>query len=75
MKVCIVQEDETTPYKVVYASMSETPYRILKDNGVFYETRDIFLNGKIIDNGNILKPLSSFKFQENTAFIAVRKKM
>ena len=73
MKVCLIQEDE--PYKVVYASMSETPYRILRENSVFYETRDVFLNGQKIIGDNILKPLNNFRFQEGAIFISVRKKM
>lgn len=75
MKVCLIQEDEHSPYKVIYASPSETPYRILKGNNVFYETRDVFLNGQRITNNNILNPLATFKIQEGTIFLAVCKKM
>ena len=74
MKVCLIQEDENDYYKVIYASKSETPYRILKENNVFYEARDVFLNGKRLTTKNIAMPLSYFKLQEETAFIAVRKK-
>ena len=75
MKVCLLQEDEENPYRVVSASMTETPYRILREHNVFYETRDVFLNGQRLTNKNILKPLSEFKIQEQTVFISVRKKM
>ena len=74
MKVCLIQEDEENSYKVIYASKSESPYRILKENNVFYETRDVFLNGNRITNKNIIAPLSSFRIQEETVFISVRKK-
>ena len=75
MKVCLVQEDDQIPYKVIYASKNETPYKILHENGVFYETRDVFLNGHRITSTNIALPLSSFKIQEETIFLAVRKKI
>ena len=75
MKVCLIQEGEENPYKVIYASMSETPYRILRENKIFYETRDVFLNGQKITSANMLNPLNTFKVQEATVFISVRKRI
>ena len=73
MKICLFDEEEDF-YKVVYASPSETPYRVLLNNSIPIKTKDIYLNGQRLDYDILDTPISGFKLREATAFLCVLRK-